>query len=392
MSTRGKGRGLTRSSRVINMVTHYPRVEMAGEPRRTPFHRFHQQLGGKMVPFAGFEMPLQFTGIVKEHRAVREAAGLFDVSHMGEIEVSGPRALELTQLLITNDAGALANGQALYSAMCLSEGGIVDDVLVYRFDTERFMFVVNASNVAKDLEWMSGHRMADVQVIDRSDETGQLALQGRVATEILSQCCELDLDAIAYYHFAEGEVAGVPAVVSRTGYTGEDGFEIYMAPEDGPAIWGALMEHGSPRGLVPIGLGARDTLRLEMKFALYGNDITEQTTPLEAGLGWVVKLDKGAFRGREALLAQKEAGLKRRLVAFELRKKAVPRHGYPVLIDGEPVGEVTSGVLSPSLGKPIGMAYLPKGTWRPGSAFQVEIRNKAVDAVVVKPPFYERPY
>jgi len=362
------------------------------ELRRTPFHEKHEQLGGKLVPFAGFEMPLQFEGIVKEHRAVREAVGLFDVSHMGEIEVCGPNALDLTQLLITNDAAQLDDGQALYSAMCLSDGGIVDDVLVYRFDAERFMFVVNAANVDKDFAWMSDFRMHDVEVIDRSAETGQLALQGRHATEILAAVCNLDLEGIAYYHFAQGMVAGAPAVVSRTGYTGEDGFEIYMAPDHGPQIWDALMEHGEPKGLKPIGLGARDTLRLEMKFALYGNDITESTTPLEAALGWVVKLDTGEFRGRDALIEQKEAGLKRRLVAFELKAKGVPRHGYRALIDGEPAGEVTSGVISPTLGKPIGLAYLPKGWWRPGSQFQVEIRNKPVDAVVVKPPFYERPY
>ena len=360
--------------------------------QRTPFYEKHKQHGGKLVPFAGYEMPLQFKGIVKEHRAVREAVGLFDVSHMGEIEVCGPNALDLVQLLITNDAVQLVDRQALYSAMCLSDGGIVDDVLVYRFDAERFMFVVNAANVEKDFAWMSDFRMTDVDVIDHSAETGQLALQGRHALEILTAVTNIDLDELAYYHFAEGLVAGAPAVVSRTGYTGEDGFEIYMAPEHGPQMWDALVEHGEPLGLEPIGLGARDTLRLEMKFALYGNDITESTTPLEAGLGWVVKLDSGAFRGRDALIEQKEEGLTRRLIAFELKDKGMPRHGYRALIDGEPAGEVTSGVISPTLGKPIGMAYLPKGWWKPGREFQVEIRNKLVDAVVVKPPFYKRPY
>lgn len=360
--------------------------------QRTPFYEKHKQHGGKLVPFAGFEMPLQFKGIVKEHRAVREAVGLFDVSHMGEIEVCGPNALDLTQLLITNDAAQLVDGQALYSAMCLSDGGIIDDVLVYRFDAERFMFVVNAANVEKDFVWMADFRMTDVEVIDHSAETGQLALQGRRAPEILTAITNIDLGEVPYYHFTEGLVAGVPAVVSRTGYTGEDGFEIYMAPEHGPPIWDALMEHGEPHGLEPIGLGARDTLRLEMKFALYGNDITEATTPLEAGLGWVVKLDQGEFRGREALVEQKEAGLTRRLIAFELKDRGMPRHGYRAMIDGEPAGEVTSGVISPTLGKPIGLAYLPRGWWKPGREFQVEIRNKLVDAVVVKPPFYKRPY
>jgi len=360
--------------------------------RRTAFHEFHVQLGGRLVPFAGFEMPLQFAGIVKEHRAVRESVGLFDVSHMGEVEVAGPQALALTQLLITNDASTLTDGQALYSTMCLPSGGIVDDVLVYRFDEQRYLFVVNAANHDKDLAWMLEHRRSDADVIDRSAETAQLALQGRLAPEILAKITDLDLDAITFYRFAEGDVAGVPAVVSRTGYTGEDGFELYMDPDDGPAIFEALMEHGEPLGLVPVGLGARDTLRLEMKMALYGNDITEDTTPLEAALGWVVKLDKGDFRGKDALVRQKQEGLTRRLVAFELKQRGVPRHGYRALIDGEPVGEVTSGVMSPSLGKPIGLAYLPRGSWKPGSEFQVEIRNKVVDAVVVKPPFYERPY
>ncbi len=360
--------------------------------RRTPFHDFHVRAGGRLVDFAGFEMPLQFTGIVKEHRAVRESVGLFDVSHMGEVEIRGPAALDLTQQLITNDAAKLGDGQALYSPMCLPTGGIVLDVLVYRLGAERFLFVVNAANVAKDLAWMAEHARPDTEVVDRSDEFGQLALQGRHAQSILSTITDIDLDPLAFYHFAEGTVAGVPALVSRTGYTGEDGFEIYMASDDGAPIWEALMEAGEPRGLAPVGLGARDTLRLEMKMALYGNDITEETTPLEAALGWVVKLDKGDFIGREALLAQKERGLTRRLVAFELTDKGVPRHGYPVLIDGEVAGEVTSGAMSPSLGVPIGLAYVPKGYWKSGRTFSVDVRGKAKNAVVVKPPFYHRDY
>lgn len=360
--------------------------------RSTPFLPFHKQLGAKLVEFAGFEMPLQFNGIVKEHKAVREGVGLFDVSHMGEVEIRGPQALHLTQQLITNDASKLDDGQALYSPMCLPSGGIVDDVLVYRYDAQRYLFVVNAANCAKDFAWMAEHALPEAEVIDRSDEFGQLALQGRHAPEILAQLTDMDLDQIPYYHFAEGKVAGVSAMVSRTGYTGEEGFEIYMPVASAAPIFEGLMESGRAFGLAPIGLGARDTLRLEMKMCLYGNDITEDTTPLEAGLGWVTKFDKDDFIGKAALLAQKEEGLKRRLVAFELTKRAVPRHGYPALIDGDVAGEVTSGVLSPTLGKPIGLAYLPKGWWRPGSTFDVEIRNKAVGAVVVKPPFYKRPY
>jgi len=360
--------------------------------RATPFLPFHKQLGAKLVEFAGFEMPLQFTGIVKEHKAVREGVGLFDVSHMGEVEIRGPKALQLTQQLITNDASKLTDGQALYSPMCLPTGGIVDDVLVYRYDEQRYLFVVNAANCAKDVAWMAEHALPEAEVIDRSPEFGQLALQGRHAPQILAQITDLDLDQIPYYHFAEGLVAGQQAMVSRTGYTGEEGFEIYMPNGAAAPIFEGLMEHGQAFDLAPIGLGARDTLRLEMKMCLYGNDISEDTTPLEAGLGWVTKLDKDDFIGKEAIQAQKEAGLKRRLVCFELTKRAVPRHGYPALIDGEAAGEVTSGVLSPSLGKPIGLAYLPKGWWRPGSTFDVEIRNKPVGAVVVKPPFYKRPY
>jgi len=263
---------------------------MSELPRRTPFHRYHVELGAKMVPFAGFEMPLQFTGIVKEHNAVREAVGLFDVSHMGEVEIRGPRALALTQRLITNDAAKLVDGQALYSPMCLPSGGIVDDVLVYRYGAERFWLVVNAANHDKDVAWIAENAFEGAEVIDRSDEIGQLALQGRHAQALLADICDVDLAAVEYYHFAEGAVGGAPAMISRTGYTGEDGFEIYMAAEHAAPIWEAVMEAGAPHALAPIGLGARDTLRLEMKFALYGNDITEETTPLEAVRGFLPPL------------------------------------------------------------------------------------------------------
>ncbi len=365
---------------------------MTEDLRKTPFHPYHERAGAKLVEFAGFEMPLQFQGIVKEHHAVRESAGLFDVSHMGEAEIRGPAALDLVQELITNDAAALVDGQALYTTMCKPHGGIIDDVLVYRLTETRYMLVLNAANAAKDIAWMKVHQRPDAQVIDRCEETAQLALQGRNAEAILDPLSAADLSSLAYYHFVETTVAGQPALVSRTGYTGEDGFEIYMMPESAGPVWEALFEQGEPQGLVPVGLGARDTLRLEMKMALYGNDITEDTTPLEAGLGWVTKLDKPGFIGKEALVEQKSAGLQRRLVAFELTTRSVPRHGYKALIDGEEVGEVTSGAMSPSLNKPIGLAYLPRGHWKPGSTFQVQIRKKAVDAVVVKPPFYERPY
>ena len=357
--------------------------------RKTPLHGEHVGLGGKMVPFAGYEMPVQYsTGITAEHRAVREAAGLFDVSHMGEFVVRGPDALGLIQRVVVNDAATLEVGQAQYSAMCRVGGGIIDDLLVYRF-ADHWMLVVNASNRDKDWEWVAGHAEGlDVQLDDRSDETVLIALQGPCSRQILALITDLDVEAIGYYRFAEGRVAGRDAIVAATGYTGEDGFELYLKADDAVEVWGALLAAGGASGLVPAGLGARDSLRLEMGYALYGNDLDEDHTPLEAGLGWITKLDKGEFSGRAALAAQKEHGVKRRLVGIKLKERGFPRPGYDVLEDGEPVGVVTSGTVSPSLGIGIALAWVPSRLAALGSELAIKLRGKPVRAEVVRPPFY----
>ncbi|HEX8695507.1 MAG TPA: glycine cleavage system aminomethyltransferase GcvT [Longimicrobium sp.] len=357
--------------------------------QRTPLHEEHLKLGAKMVPFAGYEMPVQYpAGITAEHNAVRTAAGLFDVSHMGEFEVRGERALEFVQHVTTNDASRLEVGQAQYSTLLNEDGKILDDLLVYRFPGH-YMLVVNGANREKDFAWVS--RFVDrfgVELADRSDDIALLALQGPKAEPILARITDEDLPSIRYYHFREGTVDGVPAVVSRTGYTGEDGFELYVASEHGARVWRRLLEVGAGDGLVACGLGSRDSLRLEMGMALYGNDLDEGRTPLEAGLGWVVKLDKGDFVGRGALVRQKEEGVKTRLVGFRLKERGFPRHGYPVRVDGRDAGEVTSGISSPTLGVGIGMAYVPAGAAKPGTEIGIVIRDRAIPAEVVKPPFH----
>jgi aminomethyltransferase len=358
---------------------------------RTPLHDEHVRLGAKMVPFAGFEMPVQYpTGITAEHKAVRERAGIFDVSHMGEFEVRGPQALDLVQRVSVNDASRLVVGQAQYTAMCLESGGIVDDLLVYRFE-QHYMLVVNASNKDKDLTWVRAHTGGlDVEVIDRSDQTALLAVQGPRAREIVRGLAGdvSAVDATAYYHFCEGAVAGVDAVISATGYTGEDGFELYVDASKAVELWRALLAAGEPHGLIPAGLGARDSLRLEMGYPLYGNDLDEIHTPLEAGLGWLTKLDKGFFIGRDAMLRQKEVGLPNRLVGLILAGKAFPRPGYGVRSNGRDVGTLTSGTVSPMSGEGIAMAYLPAELSRPDTEVEIDVRGKTVAARVVRPPFY----
>lgn len=356
--------------------------------RRTPLHDVHVALGAKMVPFAGYEMPVQYpTGITAEHRAVRESVGLFDVSHMGEFIVRGPGAVAFVDSVTTNHVARLEVGQAHYSTILNERGTIEDDCLVYRF-ADHLMVVVNASNRAKDLAHMNAHRAGfDCTLEDVSDRIALLALQGPRAQEILAPLVAADLESIGYYRFAVATVAGVPdVVVSRTGYTGEDGFELYLDAASAVRVWEAIMARG---GVTPAGLGARDTLRLEMGMALYGNDIDDTTTPYEAGLGWLVKLAKGDFVGRAALERQKAAGIPRRLVGFTIPERAFPRHGYPVFHDGAPSGEVRSGTMSPSLGIPIGTAYLPAGAAREGTEFEIEIRGRRVPAVVEKMPFYK---
>ena len=357
--------------------------------QRTPLYDRHVAAEAKIVPFAGFEMPVQYrTGITAEHRAVREAAGLFDVSHMGEFVVRGPQALDLVQHVSVNDAAQIEVGQAQYSAMCLENGCVVDDLLVYRF-ADRYMLVVNASNLGKDWNWIEGHAQAfECGLEDVSQDTGLLALQGPAAREILRPLAGIDIDDVKYYRFAEGEVAGVPAVISGTGYTGEDGFELYVGANDAPALWDALMEAGADAGLMPVGLGARDSLRLEMGYALYGNDLDEQHTTLESGLGWVTKMNKGDFVGREALAAQRESGVARRLVGMRLEGRGFPRPGHDIVHEGEVVGTVTSGTVSPSLGSGIAMGYVPVELAKPDTRLQIDLRGRPVDALVQRPPFY----
>ena len=357
--------------------------------RRTPLHGVHAALGAKLVPFAGFEMPVHYpTGITEEHRAVRTRCGLFDVSHMGEFEITGPGAVDFVNFVTTNDVAKLAIGQVHYSTILNDRGTIEDDCLVYRFE-DRILMVVNASNVQKDFDQITRHRdRFGCQLRDISDDVALLALQGPTAQEVLTRHTDVDLEKIAYYHFAVGTVAGVPdVIVSRTGYTGEDGFELYFDPARAEQVWNGLVERGD---VTPAGLGCRDSLRLEMGMALYGNDIDDSVTPLEANLQWLVKLPKGDFVGRDALVRQKEQGIPKKLVGFTSSERAFPRHGYPVYYAGAPSGVVTSGTLSPSLGIPIGMCYLPTAGAKEGSTLEVEIRGKRVTATVAKPPFYKQ--
>ncbi len=365
---------------------------MAEKLKRTPLYAEHVKLGAKIIPFAGFEMPVQYpAGVAKEHQAVRTSAGLFDVSHMGEFTVGGAGAEDFVNHVVANDVTRLVAGQAQYTVMCREDGGIIDDLLVYRF-ADRFRVVVNAANIDKDFEWMQRCRkqlrVDDIELIDESDQIALLALQGPASEDILAPLTDLDASAIGYYRFAEGRVLGEPCVVSRTGYTGEDGFELYCEPESAARLWTGLLEAGGER-VNPVGLGARDTLRLEMGYALYGSDIDEQTTPLEAGLGWTVKLDKGDFVGREALLAQKEAGVERKLCGFTLSERGFPRPGYEIRCQGESVGEVRSGTVGPSLGQGIGTGYLPGECAAPGTALEIMIRGRGVPAEVTRPPFYK---
>jgi len=362
---------------------------MGEELKKTPLYDAHVKHQGKLVPFAGYEMSVQYpTGITAEHQGVRTTAGLFDVCHMGEFVLKGPQALDLIQKITVNDASKLEVWQAQYSAMCLEHGGIIDDLLVYR-GPDHYMLVVNASNKEKDLAWVLKQAEAfDVAVEDKSDETALLAIQGPRAAEIVQSLTETDLNQIGYYHFALGAVAGIEGVISRTGYTGEDGFELYIPVDGAMNLWNALMESGADKGIIPAGLGCRDSLRLEMGYALYGNDLDEEHTPLESGLGWITKLGKGDFFGRDVLVKQKEEGVSRRLVGFRLTEKGFPRHGYPITSGDEDVGVVTSGVVSPSLGVGVGMGYVPMELSGAGTEIGIRIRNKIIPAVVQRPPFY----
>jgi aminomethyltransferase len=356
--------------------------------KRTPLYAAHVKAGARMVPFGGWEMPVQYRGIVEEHRTVRAAVGCFDVSHMGEFEVEGPGALATLQRLTTNDVAALETGQVQYSVLCYPHGGIVDDLTVYRLAAERYMITVNASNIDKDWAHVTEGGGASARWRNVSDATGLIAVQGPRAEALVGRLADVDVTRIGYYRFAEGTVAGAPALISRTGYTGEDGFELYVGAGDSERLWDALLEGGRADGAAPIGLGARDTLRLEMRYALYGNDIDDTTNPLEAGLGWVVKPAKGEFIGREAIERVRAAGPARRLVGVEMTERAVPRHGYPVVKDGAPVGVVTSGSYGPSVDRYIAMAYVASAHAAVGTELGVEIRGQAKSGRVVKTPFH----
>jgi aminomethyltransferase len=363
----------------------------ADELKRTPLHSAHVKAGARMVPFVGWHLPVQYMGIVDEHMAVRERAGLFDVSHMGEFSVRGVQAEEFLQRVTCNNVAKLKVDRAQYTGLMLPNGAFVDDLLIYRLDGDDFLLVVNAANTEKDLAWLREHAVGfEVELSDVSDDFCQIALQGPRALESLKPLCATALDDLRYYGFARTEVDGVSCIVSRTGYTGEDGFEIYAPSESAEDLWYALLGSGAPHGVVPVGLGARDTLRLEAKMALYGNDIDDTTTALEADLGWIVKLKKGEFIGRDVLAQQKTDGVSRKLVGFEMRSRAIARHGYPALKNGETVGRVTSGSFAPYLQKNIGLAYLPQGMWEPGTTFEVGIRRRSEPAEVVSTPFYKR--
>ncbi|HEX3235805.1 MAG TPA: glycine cleavage system aminomethyltransferase GcvT [Gemmatimonadales bacterium] len=356
--------------------------------QRTPLYDIHRQLGAKMVPYAGWEMPVQYpTGILAEHHAVRTGAGIFDVSHMGEFEITGPDRNAFVNRITTNDVSVLSPGQVQYSALLTNQGTFVDDCTVYRFD-DKLMIVVNASNTAPAWEHIVSHKGgANVRLKDISAEVGLLAVQGPRAAELLQPLADAPLSDVAYYHFTSGRVAGAQCFISRTGYTGEDGFELYCRDRDTPVLWQAITAAGAQ----PIGLGARDSLRLEMGYALYGNEIDDTITPLEAGLGWIVKLEKGApFIGDGALRSQRQRGVTRKLVGFELKGRGFPRPGYPVHYEGREVDFVRSGTMSPSLGVGIGTTYLPAAAAKPGTRFEVECRGERLPAEVVTRPFWKK--
>ncbi|MBK8910826.1 MAG: glycine cleavage system aminomethyltransferase GcvT [Chlorobi bacterium] len=360
--------------------------------KRTAFYDLHLAAGAKIVPFAGFEMPVSYRGILAEHTAVRERVGVFDVSHMGEVLVTGPNALEFVQKITVNDASVLTIGQAQYSAMCRPDGGIVDDLLVYYRGPENYLLVINGANIDKDFAWMQQNAIEGATLVNASDDYSLLAVQGPKSLQALQKLTATDLSAIEYYHFVEGEIAGVPAIISRTGYTGELGFELYFSSDRQPSanVWNAVMEAGAEFGIEPTGLGARDTLRLEMGYCLYGNDITDDTNTIEAGLGWITKLEKGEFNGREALAAVKAAKPSRKLVAFQMKERGIPRQHYKIAADGRDVGEVTSGTSSPTLGEGIGMGYVESAFAKVGTEIAVVIRDKHVSATVVKLPFVKK--
>jgi aminomethyltransferase len=359
--------------------------------KRTRLYEFHKKSGAKIIEFFGWEMPVEYKGVIDEHLAVRTRAGLFDVSHMGEIMIQGREALAFVQHLTPNDAAQLAPGQVQYTALTTPEGTFVDDMLVYCMGPEKYFLVVNASNADKDYAWIVDHKKAfDVEPENQSDAYSQLALQGPQALAVLQPLADLDLAGMKSFHFAFGKVAGIDTLVSRTGYTGEDGFEIYTLAPNPEIIWEAILEAGRPHDVLPIGLGARDTLRLESKLMLYGNDITDKTTVLEADLKWICKFQKGGFLGKAVLERQLAEGLTRKIAGFELMDKGIPRPHYPVFVEGRKVSDVCSGTFAPFLKKSIGLAYLPIGATALGTEIEVGIRDKKAKAKVIPTPFYKR--
>ncbi|HEX3219675.1 MAG TPA: glycine cleavage system aminomethyltransferase GcvT [Candidatus Limnocylindria bacterium] len=368
-------------------------TEATAQLRETPLHSRHMELGARMVPFAGWEMPVQYSGIIEEHRTVRNAVGLFDLSHMGEVGLSGTEALAFTRYAVVSDPATLEPGQAQYSMLCDESGGIIDDLIVYRTE-QGYLLVCNAANhdaVVAQLERLRDRGDFDAQLDDRSERTALIAPQGPRAAELLAALTDLQLDDLGYYHSIRGDVAGVNALVARTGYTGEDGFELFVDARRAGQLWDALMDAGQPFGLKPCGLGSRDTLRLEAGMPLYGNELGLDTNPFEANLGRVVKLDKGEFWGRAALASVQQSGPRRKLVGLVMADNAIARNGYAVRVDGADAGTVTSGTASPTLGRPIAMAYVPAADAAPGREVEVVVRERPHGAEQVKLPFYKRP-
>jgi aminomethyltransferase len=360
------------------------------ELKRSPLDALHRRYGARMIDFGGWEMPLQYSGILDEHHAVRRACGLFDVSHMGEIEIRGREAFQLTDFVTTNAVARLKPGQIQYAGLLYGHGGFVDDILVHKVADDHYFLCVNAGNQEKDYQHILAANRWEADVVFASADYAQLAVQGPRALETLAKLTSANLAGIRYYNFVDGEVAGAAARIARTGYTGEDGFEIYVSPAEASRIWELLMEAGREFGIKPCGLGARNTLRLEAAMALYGHEIDAETTPLEAGLGWIVKLDKGEFLGRERLTTEQREGVRRKLIGFEMRARGIARDGYAVHIDGSPAGWVTSGGPSPTLNTNIGLCYLPAAQATDSRSIQIMIRGQLAEAVTVPTPFYKR--
>ena len=358
--------------------------------KNTALTHIHEQLGAKMVPFAGYNMPVSYEGVNAEHETVRKGVGVFDVSHMGEFLITGPKALELIQKVTSNDASKIQDNQAQYTYLPNETGGVVDDLIVYKFEDGKYLLVVNASNIDKDWEWISKHNTMGAEMRNLSDDYSLLAIQGPKAIEAMQSLTSVDLSAIKFYHFKVADFAGIEhVIISATGYTGSGGFEIYCKNSEVKQVWNRVFEAGKEFGIKPIGLAARDTLRLEMGFCLYGNDIDDTTSPLEAGLGWITKFNKD-FVNSEALKKEKEEGVKNKLIGFELKERGIPRHDYKIMdADGNAIGHVTSGTMAPSLNKGIGMGYVTVEHSAPGTEIFIEIRNKPVGAIIVKTPFYK---